>query len=279
MSVTLTDEKHAELVRMLDTIVRGCDARAYDIGLSLDPLRELLGDVAALTREPAPADADAGTGNSSKGTVPHAPRCAVNTEPGDTALTEEECCTCGAMRPAPDVIDALNQPMISDHNIVATHRVVEPAPCPHREAFAAFRKAVELDCKCLAGRTCENCLITRAADSALQQPCAAPAGCQHRELLRKMTGWITHNMACEHNWNSRKPCTCKAEATRKSLDAALAQPCAAPGEAGEWEELKELSLGGGYLYLGSHIESGYDYRLVDGVVYRRRAPEREGGAR
>lgn len=208
MSVTLTDEKHAELVRMLDTIVRGCDARAYDIGLSLDPLRELLGDVAALTREPAPA-----------------------------ASSEFELSAFGKALVAGGTLeDAFAA------EGVRLDAAPAPAPCPHRE--------LELEREALKA----------TLEAAL------------RWTRGSRTGW------------SRSYLTAQLEARIAAL--ASAQPCAAPGEAGEWSEAglvthkfkAHYDVAGSCTEPLSNIAQDGDYIRVYEPRYRRRAPERAPGS-
>lgn len=255
MSVTLTDAKHAELVRMLDTVVRGCDARAYDIGLSLDPLRELLEELSSLTREPAPA--------------------------GVRPSLED------VLRSAAEAAEADAHPDPMDF---PTLTFVAPAPCPHLEAFAVFREAVELECKCLAGRTCESCLITSAADSALQQPCAAPAGCQHRDLepirqrIAQATAFVKsveqHTHADRCGTEHQPLCEMAGRAVRELVG--IQGAIAAPGEAGEFEITEHVVRAmepNGLVAIWEGRAPG-PLKAGDRLVrYRRRAPEREGGAR
>lgn len=107
-----------------------------------------------------------------------------------------------------------------------------------------------------------------------------PASCQHRELLEEAREALVRSCAYVHE--NRSDIVTDNQEVAQRIDAALAQPCAAPGE--EWECVVDDQAQGidaqddGIMFHKDGQWETHSWREGDRVrVYRRRAPAREGG--
>lgn len=88
-------------------------------------------------------------------------------------------------------------------------------------------------------------LSTREKHERSERAKPDPAPCQHRELLKVVS--VNLGLALQVAKTSAAPVSAleMVEANKGMIDHALAQPCQpAQGEAGEWEPVHELRLGG-----------------------------------
>lgn len=151
----------------------------------------------------------------------------------------------------------------------------EPAPCPHREALESALGYIAADVEPTAPMHASTASVLSQIGIALSQPCAAP-GEPSQEDFDGMQRWLDDALrSCRDDDHKRLK---YLHADVRILAAARRWVArAAPGEAGVWQEVAR----GTPRYdcvppveIENAMKAG-----VEHVVYRRRATEREGGAR